>query len=134
MLEQQISAVAGGQTLYVAEDGEMKITLPHSHSFPQRATPGWYGWTWYPLPVKQPGLVNCPSNDPMYNCQLPTGFWDFQAPNATKGGVTACGRLDLKDAIGLYAVTDSFNRTDCVHLTGLGTHNYTGINPPVYEY
>lgn len=34
----------------------------------------------------------------------------------------------------IYAITPEFNRTDCVPLVGIGTHAYSGINPPVYSY
>jgi hypothetical protein len=126
--------VAGGQDLYVAPDGEIKINQAHSHSFPNKATPGWLGWTWYPLPIKQPALTNCNATDPLYDCGTPSGYWQFQALNATTGGLAACGGLNSTSAVSLYAFTDGFNRTDCVNLMGLGTHNYTGVNPPVYVY
>ncbi|KAF2431012.1 hypothetical protein EJ08DRAFT_207871 [Tothia fuscella] len=129
-----IVLVPGGQDLYVNVDGTIAITVQHSHSIPPGAWWNYYGWTWTALPVIQSPLHDCPLNNPEYNCEPPTGFWNFQAPNAMVGGVKACPNKYQPSVTSLYAVTPDFNRTDCIGLAGLGTHNYTGPSPPVWAY
>jgi hypothetical protein len=84
--------------------------------------------------VYQRAEFNCPNDNPEYNCEPPTGYWNFRAPNATVGGVVACEASQGGEKSVLYAVTPAFNRTDCVVLEGLGTHTYTGVDPPVWAY
>ena len=120
-------------------DGLIAITVQHSHSIPPGAYWEYEGWTWHALPVtptpkQKADFADCPRSNAEYNCDIPTGYWTFQAPNATVGGVVACqDDGDTKPAT-LYAITPEFNRTGCVQLKGLGTHLYTGPNPPVWSY
>lgn len=124
----------GGQDLYVTVDGQILITVQHSHSFPQGSWPEYYGWTWYPLPVKEHPLEDCPADDEDYDCRPPTGFWRFQAPNSTVGGIVACQNKYNANVTSVYAITPEFNQTNCIPLLGLGTHPYSGPNPPVWAY
>ncbi|KAF2104248.1 hypothetical protein NA57DRAFT_70464 [Rhizodiscina lignyota] len=132
------SEVPGGQDLYVNVDGLISITVQHSHSFPPGSWPEYYGWTWTPLlkPTGQTAkqLPGCPRNNDLYNCDIPSGYFDFKAPNATRGGVMACPNEYNTNVTSVYAVTPEFNRTGCVELVGMGTHNYTGPTPPVWSY
>jgi hypothetical protein len=130
----QLAVVPGGQDVYVNVDGLMATTVQHSHSIPPGAWWSYYGWNWMPLPVHQLPLRDCPADDDRYNCTPPTGIFNFQAPNATVGGVMACPNKYFPATTSLYAVTPEFNRTDCVELAGLGTHPYTGPTPPVWAY
>lgn len=109
----------------------MAITVQHSHSFPPGSFPEYEGWTWNALPVQQRPLKDCPIFSDLYNCNPPTGYWTFQVPNATVGGVKAC---ESNGSVHIYAVTPNFNQTGCVTLEGLGTHPYSGPNPPVWAY
>jgi hypothetical protein len=123
--------------MYVNSNGLISITVQHSHFFPSDSYPYYYGWTWKPFqiyPFKPEATANCPKDDPKYNCNQPTGFWNFKAPNATVGGLKACPNEFDTESVSVYAVTPAFNRTDCVGLDGLGTHEYTGVNPPVWAY
>ncbi|KAL1632430.1 hypothetical protein SLS56_003672 [Neofusicoccum ribis] len=132
--------VPGGQDLYVTKEGQILITVQHSHSIPPGAYWNYYGWTWNALPTDDESYPspasNCPADDPRYNCAAPTGYWTFHAPDAPEdvGGVVACpSAYDPAYAVA-YAVTPEFNRTDCTPMVGLGTHNYTGELPPVWSY
>jgi len=69
---------------------------------------------------------------PPYNCDLPSGYFNFMAPGATKGGVMACSSPFNPGATVIHAVTPGFVRTDCVNLERLATYNYTGS--PVWAY
>jgi len=132
------SIVPGGQDTYVQSDGLIQITVQHSHSFPPGSYPEYIGWTWTALPKEDHGKwcagggKHCPMHDPLYNCDPPSGYFNFMAPNATKGGVMACPSPFDASATVIYAVTPGFVRTDCVSLDGLATHNYTG--QPVWAY
>lgn len=101
----QLTTVPGGQDLYVNVNGRIAITVQHSHSIPPGAWWNYYGWTWTALPVHQRPLLDCPKDDPEYKCEPPTGYWNFQAPNATVGGVMLVIsrnlRLDTDCCIGL---------------------------------
>jgi hypothetical protein len=135
LTKEQSVEVPGGQDLYVSANGELDITVQHSHSFPPGSYPEYIGWKWYRLPVNQPPVFGCPTDDPMYNCEPPTGFFVFRAPSATVSGVVACPQtFGNTTSVSLWAVTPQFNRTDCVALEGLGTHPYSGVNPPVWAY
>lgn len=81
-----------------------------------------------------PFQPDCPQDNSMYNCSSPTGYWTFKAPNVTVGGVKACPYEYNSSDWSVYAVTPAFNRTDCVDLLGIGTHPYSGVNPPVWSY
>jgi len=72
----------------------------------------------------------------MYNCNPPTGYWNFKAPGATKGGIVICPDTSPNSGMHgvLYAITPEFGRMDCVELMGLGTHLYSGVSPPVWAY
>ncbi|KAF2663275.1 hypothetical protein BT63DRAFT_123540 [Microthyrium microscopicum] len=130
-----ISEVPGGQDVYVDVDGTIAITVQHSHSFPPGSWPEYYGWTWTALPINQaPPIACCPSGDPRYNCDTPSGFWSFRAPNATKGGVAACQNKYSPETTSVFAITPDFNQTKCVPMIGFGTHAYSGPNPPVWAY
>ncbi|OCK84627.1 hypothetical protein K432DRAFT_106049 [Lepidopterella palustris CBS 459.81] len=132
------SIVPGGQDSYVESDGLIQITVQHSHSFPPGSYPEYEGWTWTAFPVFDNHNWwhnhgnRCPKDNPIYNCDPPSGFFDFKAPNATVGGVMACPSTYNSSATVIYAVTPDFKRTDCVKLDGLATHNYTG--EPVWAY
>ncbi|KAF2088056.1 hypothetical protein K490DRAFT_65337 [Saccharata proteae CBS 121410] len=132
-----ITEVPGGQDLYVNKDGSIGITVQHSHTIPQGAYWEYQGWSWTALPVThQKKMHGCPAANNTYNCAPPTGYFTFHAPDAKPGvgGVMACPSLYNAGATAVYAVTPEFNRTDCVELMGLGTHKYTGQNPPVWAY
>jgi hypothetical protein len=125
-----IELVPGGQDLYVAANGLIQITVQHSHFIPSDAYAYGIGWQWTALPLprsKHHKVRHCPRDNPEYNCDPPTGYFTFIAPGATVGGVVACENK-------LWAVTPAFNQTGCTVLKGLGTHNYTGISPPVWSY
>lgn len=128
----------GGQDLYVTHDGDIAITVQHSHYIPSDAYHNYEGWSWNALPTDtySASMPDCPLDDPRYNCDTPSGYWTFHAPDAAEdvGGVVACPDPDYPESIQAYAVTPSFNRTDCTPMVGLGTHNYTGVNPPVWSY
>ncbi|KAL0262873.1 hypothetical protein SLS55_001847 [Diplodia seriata] len=134
------SMVPGGQELYVAADGAIQITVQHSHEIPSGAYPSYKGWSYNALPTANDSdvtsMANCPLDSPRYNCETPLGYWTFQAPDAAKdvGGVVACPSPYSPDKAVAYAVTPKFNRTDCTPMLGLGTHNYTGVFPPVWSY
>jgi len=130
----KVSLVAGGQDTYVNVDGLVAITVQHEHSIPPGAYWEYIGWNWTALPVHQPPVHDGSFDNPIYNCEPPTGYWDFKAPGALVGGVKACPNEYDNTTISIYAVTPAFNRTDCVALKGLGTHPYSGILPPVYAY
>ncbi|KIW04955.1 hypothetical protein, variant [Verruconis gallopava] len=132
-----LAEVPGGQDMYVNADGLISITVQHSHFFPPGSYPYYEGWTWKPYRVFPPDkrlTAGCKRDNPEYNCDPPTGFFNFQAPNATVGGLRACPNEYEANVTSVYAVTPEFNRTDCVELDGLGTHVYTGPNPPVWAY
>ena len=135
----QISEVPGGQDLFVNVNGLVAITVQHSHSIPPGAYWEYQGWTWTALPVTptsagKAAFRDCPRTNSAYNCDIPAGYWSFQAPNSTRSGVIACqDGSDTRPAT-LYAVTPEFSRLDCVPLKGLGTHPYSGPNPPVWAY
>ena len=112
----------------------MAITPQHEHSIPPGAYIESVGWTWTALPVHEPRLHHCPANNDFYDCTPPTGYWDFLAPNAAHGGVMACPNENDSTVTSIYAITPEFKRTDCVPLVGIGTHPYSGIDPPVYSY
>lgn len=129
--------VPGGQDLYVTSDGGIHIIVQHSHSIPPDAYWNYQGWSWTALPVPYESLIpSCLVDDPRFNCEAPTGYWTFHAPDAPDdvGGVVSCPSEYNPDSAVAYAVTPKFNRTDCVPMIGLGTHNYTGPNPPVWAY
>jgi hypothetical protein len=113
-----------------------KWQSPYSTRTPFPLVLGWeyYGWSWTALPVQQVPLLDCPRDDPRFNCSPLTGFFNFHARGAKVGGVTACPNEFFPETTSLYAVTPQFNRTDCVHLAGLGTRPYSGTNPPVWAY
>jgi len=140
--------VPGGQALYVTSAGRISITVQHSHVIPPDAFWNYQGWTWVPLTPSRPGPDNqyhptvpgCPSRDPLYNCAAPSGYWTFQAPNATRGGVLACpietspGAPEVQQWA-LWARTPAYvERSECVELVGLGTQAYAGVVPPVWAY
>ncbi|XTI93848.1 hypothetical protein V2W45_1473135 [Cenococcum geophilum] len=73
----------------------------------------------------------------LYNCTLPSGFFNLRAPDApvgSEGGMRGCPNQYNANVTSLYAVTPHSNRTDCVELTGLGTYNYTGHQPVWADY
>ncbi|OCK77785.1 hypothetical protein K432DRAFT_407011 [Lepidopterella palustris CBS 459.81] len=132
-----LSEVPGGQDLYVSATGSILITVQHSHSIPPGSYWEYQGWSWTALPAKTPHCSTYPRYNPLYNCDPPTGYFTFRAPDAptgSKGGVMACSNEYNANVTSLYAVTPSFNRTGCVELVGLGTHNYIGVSPPVWSY
>jgi hypothetical protein len=122
--------------MYANANGLVSITVQHSHSFPSGSYPYYEGWTWTPYQIwpENSLLSQCNQSDARYNCDSPTGFWNFKAPDATVGGVRACPNEFSSSSVSVYAVTPAFNRTDCVVLDGLGTHDYAGPNPPVWAY
>jgi len=126
--------VPGGQDLYVNVDGSIAITVQHSHSFPPGSWPEYYGWTWTALPVDNESLPGCPAGNDSYVCDAPTGFFSFQAPDATVGGIKLCPNQYYPTQLSVWAVTPEFNQTQCVDVLGLGTHTYAGPNPPVWAY
>ncbi|OJD30704.1 uncharacterized protein BKCO1_5700018 [Diplodia corticola] len=134
------SMVPGGQDLYVSADGSIHITVQHSHYIPSDAYPSYQGWVYNTLPsandTDPAPMPNCPLDDPRYNCDTPMGYYTFHAPDAPAdvGGVVSCPYLDSPDHFSAYAVTPNFNRTDCTPMLGLGSHHYTGVNPPVWAY
>lgn len=128
-----MSLVPGGQDLYVPVNGLITITVQHSHFIPPDAWAYGIGWTYQPLPETFPPVRPCPK-DLLHNCEAPTGYLSFQAPNATVGGIMACPNQYAPEETSIYAVTPEFNQTGCTELVGLGTHNYTGPNPPVWAY
>lgn len=133
LIRPQISEVPGGQDSYVPVDGLISITVQHSHSFPPGSWEYGIGWTWTPLPKVFPPINPCPK-DLLHNCGAPSGYFSFQAPNAMVGGIMACPNPYNPNVTSVYAVTPQFNQTGCTPLVGLGTHNYTGPNPPVWAY
>lgn len=130
----QLVEVPGGQDLYVSANGEIDITVQHSHFFPPGSYPEYVGWTWKPFSVYQRPLFKCERWNPDYECAPPTGYFNFQAPNANVSGVFACPNRYNASLLSIWAATSQFNRTDCFKLAGLGTHPYTGPNPPVWAY
>ena len=123
----------GGQDLYIDFDGALLITVQNSHSIPRGA----YWECLDATTAELDGVSPCPATDPLYNCTPPSGFFNFKALDAlvgSEGRVRACLNQYSANVKNLYAVTPHFNRTDCVELTGLGIHNYTGPNPPVWAY
>ncbi|EKG15528.1 hypothetical protein MPH_07268 [Macrophomina phaseolina MS6] len=132
-----LAEVPGGQDLYVTNDGQIRITVQHSHSIPPGAYWNYQGWSWNALPASDtPVAAGCPESDPRYDCAAPTGYWTFHAPDAPEGvcGVVACPSEYSPDAVSAYAVTPNFTRTDCTPILGLATHGYSGPNPPVWSY
>ncbi|KAF2837981.1 hypothetical protein M501DRAFT_995249 [Patellaria atrata CBS 101060] len=130
------SLVPGGQDTFVHADGLISITVQHSHSIPHDAYWGYQGFAWTALPVNQEPFIDCPTDNPKYNCEPPTGFinWRLATGDSTKGGIMVCENPYNSNSTALYAVTPAFNKTGCVELVGLGTHNYTGPVPPVWAY
>jgi len=129
---QPLSEVPGGQDLFVTIGGHISITPAHNHEFEPDVFHDGVGWTWIPLPINQEPLKNCPpppSHGPAvdYNCDLPSGYFTFLAPNATEGGIAICD----DDAM-LYATTPESPRDGCVKVVGLGTHPYS--SEVVWEY
>ncbi|KAF2120266.1 hypothetical protein BDV96DRAFT_642109 [Lophiotrema nucula] len=130
------SEVPGGQIFYVEFEGLTRITVQHTHSFPPGAYPYNYPWTWHAFD-SIPSPAACPTDDELYNCGVPTGYFTFKAPNGPEsyeGGLKACPNENDASVISVYGVTLAFNRTGCVDLEGLATHTYTGVNPPVWAY
>jgi hypothetical protein len=133
----QSALVPGGQDTYVNVDGSISVTVQHSHSFPPGSWPEYYGWTWTPLSANDDSedvMDDCLEGNDRYNCDAPDGFLTFKAPNATLGGVMVCDNKFSSDLQSIWAVTPEFNGTGCFEIVGLGTHNYTGPNPPVWSY
>jgi len=122
---QPLSEVPGAQDLFVTINGHISITQAHNHEF----APGVFhdvGWAWTPLPVDQSPLKDCPPPPShgaaeYYNCDPPTGYFTFKAPNATKGGIEICD----DDAM-LYAITPESRSDGCFEVVGLGTHPFSG--------
>lgn len=114
-----LSAVPGGQQLYINVGGLVSITTQHSHSIPAGAWTS-VGWTWTALPISEG----------------PTGFFNFQAPGAshTSSGIGLCKSDGTWQ---VYADTPLFKAEACedwVLLKGFGTVPYTGVTPPVWAY
>lgn len=124
--------VPGGQNLYVNQDGSLGITTQHEEDdYPAGSYKSYQGWTWTALEFSEPAASQCPTEYTAVNCDPPSGYWSFSLPGSPSAGVKAC---PVNSVVALYAPTPDFNRTDCVDLVGLGTHNYTGPNPPVWAY
>ncbi|KAF1985149.1 hypothetical protein K402DRAFT_464493 [Aulographum hederae CBS 113979] len=136
------SLVPGGQDFYVRNNGQVQITVQHSHAIPPDAYPIYQGWYWTALPTPsgyESNLPGCPgaSNASFYDCGPPSGFWNFRVQNQaneTVGGLRACPSEFSEDGMSVYAVTPHFNATGCTELAGLGTRNYTGTTPAVWAY
>jgi hypothetical protein len=60
------------------------------------------------------------------------GYFTFQVPNATVGGVRLCNNPYDATVQSVWAVTPNFNGTNCTDIDGLATHEYTG--EPVWAY
>ncbi|KAF2261800.1 hypothetical protein CC78DRAFT_570283 [Lojkania enalia] len=131
------SMVPGGQEFYVSGDGSTHITVQHSHAFPPGSYPYYYGWTWTSFTNRPAPSAACPTDDPLYNCDIPTGYFTFKAPDGPEGyegGLKACRNVYDESVTSVYAVTPGFNLTGCVKMKGLATHAYSGVNPPVWAY
>ncbi|KAK7541167.1 uncharacterized protein J3D65DRAFT_665890 [Phyllosticta citribraziliensis] len=138
------SMVPGGQDLYVDVNGQIGITVQHSHSIPYGAYWSYQGWNWVALEQCSGNQCGCPVGDARYNCTKPTGYFTFKAPppfNGSNppgyvGGVMACPSPYDPTGTQLlaWAVTPQFNQSGCTPIVGLGTHPYSGINPPVWSY
>jgi len=72
------------------------------------------------------GGKHCHEHNSLYNCNPPSGYFNFMALGAAKGGVMVCSSPFNPSATVIYAVTPGFVRTDWVSLDGLATYNYTG--------
>jgi hypothetical protein len=127
--------VPGGQHTYVTPKGEFEVTPQHSNAYPKGSYLYGEGWHYHDLDDDaETGLENCPHDDKRYNCQKPTGYLTFRAPDAKedqKSGVVLCPR---GDEWMVWAVTPKFTKEGCVEVTGLSTHAYQGPNPPVWSY
>ncbi|KAF2396301.1 hypothetical protein EJ06DRAFT_524701 [Trichodelitschia bisporula] len=139
---QPITLVPGGQALYVAQDGRLTITAPHSHVLPAGALPPSVGWTWTALSADNATATVCgdasSADMTFYDCSAPTGVWKFADPSAgdasgSSGGVVSC--KDDDGAWALWAVrAGNASGAECVALDGLATHTYDGPVPPVWGY
>ncbi|KAK5157678.1 hypothetical protein LTR04_005334 [Oleoguttula sp. CCFEE 6159] len=134
-----VSEVPGGQDLYVAYDGSIEITVQHSHTFPPNSYPYYVGWTWTAFTCAQAerATKRCVKNNAIYDCSVPTGYFNFKSPDEAAGGIMACPPPDgsgVSETWQVFAVTPGFVKQGCVKLDGLATHAYTGVVPPVWAY
>ncbi|KAF1811430.1 hypothetical protein P152DRAFT_373672, partial [Eremomyces bilateralis CBS 781.70] len=113
------SIVPGGQEMYVDPTGLVKITVQHSHYIPPGSYANGEGWKWTALPLPEcQDPIPCPRSA-FYFCSPPSGYWTFQIEGQERGGFAACPNPWDGEVTSVYAVTDAFNRTDCVELEGL---------------
>jgi hypothetical protein len=97
--------VPGGQVIYVAHDGTVSYTGPHSVSLPPKSILG--------------GFFN---KIVLSDCQRPVEVLDFSTTEPMlDNGVFACAsNLSwVNDAYVLVANTTGFKYTDCVRLDGI---------------
>lgn len=124
--------VPGGQQLFITPAGLWSYTQAHSISVP---TGSYYG-NWNYTKGGRYAYPCCPKSDPRYNCNEGVGYYTYQSPDETVGGLFACPPPSYA-AYGTYQIygkTPQFNQTQCIPIKGIRAHLFNGPSPEAWQY